>query len=92
MKEIVVYERARVLKAAKNFLGGGGVVMTFQRDAWEGLRSLNDPPYSIATAREGKLKGMVNDMQEVRLYGLPPTRLVGPCRQALVRALEDASG
>lgn len=91
MREVFAYERARVLKAAKEFLAGGGVVMTFQRDAWAGLRSRNDPPYSVATARQGKLKGMVNDMQNMRLYGLPPTRLVGPCRQALARVLEDAS-
>ena len=89
MKEVLHYERARVLKAAKGFLGDGGIVITFQKDAWEGLRSPKDPAYHINSAKQGKLTGMVNGIKNYRLYGLPPTRLVGPCRKVLAHVVED---
>lgn len=87
MKKLEKSERDRILKVAKSFLSSRGIVVTFQRNAWEGLRSEGDPNYSINSAREGKLIGTLRGMANVPLYGVPPTRLLGPCRQVLGKFL-----
>jgi hypothetical protein len=87
MEELESFERARVLEAADKFLNKEGMAVTFQKNAWEGLCSEHDPPYNIAAAKEGKLRGSLRGMKRVSLYGVPPTRLVGPCRRVLERFL-----
>lgn len=87
MEELESFERERVLEAAKKFLNNRGIAVTFQKDAWEGLCSEHDPPYSITSAKEGTLRGRVRGMKNVPLYGVPPTRLVGPCRRVLEQFL-----
>ncbi len=82
-KKVNELERDRVLNMAKNFIKRDGIVVTFQRDAWEGLRSKNDALYAIAEAKEGKLKGSLQGRQGVRLACVPPTRLLGPSRDML---------
>ncbi len=82
------YERERLLKVTRTFLRKGGVVVTFHRSAWEGLRRDTDPEYSIHLAKAGDLNGHLNGMPEVPLYGIPPTRLVGPCRKVLKEKLK----
>ncbi len=83
LKDLEKFERDRILHVAKSFLTGRGIVVTFQRNAWEGLRSDGDPAYSIESARKGKLKGHLKGMPKFPLYGVPPTRLIGPCRKIL---------
>jgi hypothetical protein len=82
-------ERDRVINIARKFIKGDGVVVTFQRDAWEGLRSKKDPPYAVIKAREGKLKGSMHGMEGIHLMGVPPTRLLGPSREILRRTLSE---
>ena len=88
MEELESFERGRVFQAAEKFLNNGGRAVTFQRGAWEGLRSEHDPPYSITAAKEGKLRGRLRGMKKVPLYGVTPTRLVGPCRRVLRQFFE----
>jgi hypothetical protein len=83
LKDLERFERDRILHAAKSFLTGRGIVVTFQRNAWEGLRADGDPAYSIDSARQGKLKGNLKGLPKIPLYGVPPTRLIGPCREIL---------
>ena len=87
MEELEKFERERVLEAAEKFLKNGGVAITFQKDAWEGLRSEHDPQYSINAAKEGKLMGRLRGTKNISLHGVPPTRLVGPCRMVLKQFL-----
>jgi hypothetical protein len=87
MEALERFERGRVLEAAKKFLSNGGIAVAFQKNAWEGLRSEHDPPYSIIAAMEGKLRGHLRGMKNVPLYGVPPTRLIGPCRRVLEQFL-----
>ena len=89
MREITRHEQARLLKVSKKFLGKAGIVTVFQKDAWEGLRSPPDPVFHIESAKQGNLKGKVNSMPHYRLYGLPPTRLTGPCRRVLRGVIKD---
>ncbi len=83
MRGVIHDERGRVLSVVKRFLGDRGTVITFQRDAWEGLRSPGDPAYHIDSAKRGRLVGVVHGSGNYGLYGLPPTRLTGPCRRVL---------
>ncbi|MEW6667900.1 MAG: hypothetical protein AB1512_22040 [Thermodesulfobacteriota bacterium] len=86
-EHIEACETERILHVAKRFLAGRGLAVTFQRNAWEGLRSENDPHYSIEKAREAKLRGSLKGMPHVRLLGVPPTRLLGPARDVLHKLL-----
>jgi hypothetical protein len=87
LKRLEPYERERVLEAVKRFLIPGGVAVTFQKDAWNGLRSVNDPEYIIELAKAGKLRGTLNGLPHIPLLGVPPTRLVGPTRKVLRQVL-----
>jgi len=81
------YERQRVIEVVKRFLVPGGVTVTFQKDAWNGLRSVNDPEYSIDLAKAGKLRGTLGAFPRIALLGVPPTRLMGPARRVLRQLL-----
>jgi hypothetical protein len=86
---VIELEKARILHVTRNFMNREGIVVTFQKSAWEGLRSENDPFYSISKARGGGLRGVLRGMPHVRLLGAPPTRLIGPARDALRRLLSE---
>jgi hypothetical protein len=86
-KRVHELERGRILNIARKFIKGDGIVVTFQKDAWEGLRSMDNPAYNLTKAREGKLRGSLHGMEGVRLACVPPTRLLGPSRDMLRRTL-----
>ena len=89
MRRLEVEERERVLKCAKEFLSPDGAVVAFQKNAWNGLCSENDPKYDIKLARAGGLKGKLIGNSKIPLYCVPPTRLAGPCRSILKKVLKD---
>ena len=78
---------AEALKCASDFLLTDGVVVSFQKNAWNSLKSDEDPRYDIDLAKAGKLKGKIKNCPGVSLFGVPPTRLVGPCREVLNKVL-----
>ena len=86
-KRVNELERSRILNIAKKFIKEDGIVVTFQKDAWEGLRSMDNPAYNLTKAREGKLRGSLHGREGVRLACVPPTRLLGPSRDMLRRTL-----
>ncbi len=51
----------RVFECAKEFVTPDGAVVTFQKNAWNALRSDEDLPYSIDLAKAAKLKGGVEE-------------------------------
>jgi len=75
-------ERDRVIEIAKGFIKRKGAVVAFQKNAWDALRRDSDQPYRISEARACKLKGTVRGTK-TPLFGVPPTRLTNPCRDAL---------
>ena len=90
MAQVESAERERIIRYAREFLEPGGVAVAFQKNAWEGLRSEGDPPYSIDLAKTGKLAGSLAGMTDIPLFGVPPTRLIRPCRSVLrQRLLEE---
>ena len=89
LERLEPYERERVIAVVKRFLVSGGVAVTFQKDAWNGLRSVNDPEYSIELAKAGKLRGTLNGLPHMSLLGVSPTRLLGPTRKVLRHMLAE---
>jgi hypothetical protein len=87
MKKLEDEESLRVIECAKNFLKPKGVVVTFQKNAWNGLKSEGDISYSIENAKKGVLVGTLKDMPNIPLLGVPPTRLSGPCSRVLRQLL-----
>ena len=87
MSRLESAERDRIIRYARKFLEPGGVAVAFQKNAWERLRSEGDPPYSIDLAKGGELKGSLAGIADVPLLGVPPTRLIGPCREVLRQLL-----
>jgi hypothetical protein len=82
-------EQSRVLECARKFVKPKGVVVTFQKNAWNGLRSDDDPGYDINLAKTGRLKGILKGSGGIPLLCVPPTRLSGPCRHVLKRIVKD---
>jgi len=89
MERLEPFERERIMGVITRFLEPGGAVVTFQKDAWNGLRSFYDPQYSIYLAKAGKLTGTVNGLPHIPLFGVPPTRLIGPSSKILRHILTE---
>ncbi len=77
------WEQKRVVKTVHEFVTPDGAVVTFQKNAWNALRSPHDPTYHSELAKAGKLVGKLKNNPAVSLYCVPPTRLAGPCRNVL---------
>jgi hypothetical protein len=89
IKTVFDDERDRIVKIAEDFLAAGGAVLTFQKDAWESLRSLDDQEYALKYAKRGELRGTLIGSRNIPLYGLPPTRLTGPCQKVLAQVATE---
>jgi hypothetical protein len=87
LRRLEVEETRRVIKSTKNFLSPDGAAVTFQKNAWNGLKSDEDMPYGIEQAKKGRLKGTLKDLPHIPLLGAPPTRLSGPCSWILRQLL-----
>ena len=87
MRRLEEAETERVLQCSKRFLPTGGIVVSFQKNAWNSLKSDEDPVYDINLAKAGKLMGRLKNCSGVSLFGVPPTRLLGPCRDVLREVL-----
>ena len=83
LRRLELEESRRIIECAKEFLSGNGVVVTFQKNAWNGLKSDEDISYSIGNAKKGKLVGTLKGMPNTTLLGVSPTRLSGPCSRVL---------
>jgi len=82
-------ESARILKLAEEFINPKGAAIAFQKNAWNTLRSESDPQYSIGAARAATLKGTLKAHGDLPLFCVPPTRLSGPCANALRRLRKE---
>jgi len=87
LRRLERFETGRVIECAKKFVTRNGVLVSFQKNAWNSLCSDGDPPYDINLAKAGKLRGRLKNRPDILLFGVPPTRLVGPCRKILSKML-----
>jgi len=89
MRRLEVEKSYRIIECSKEFLSGNGVVVTFQKNAWNGLKSDGDVSYSRENAKKEKLIGTLKSMPNIPLLGIPPTRLSGPCSRVLRQLLKQ---
>lgn len=82
-------ETQRIISCAKKFVQNKGAVITFQKNAWENLRSEKDLEYTIDRAKNDKLVGRLKGNSDIQLFGVSPTRLVGPCCDSLRRIKKE---
>lgn len=92
MKRLEIAERERIIECARQFLTNDGAVIAFQKNAWNALKSAPEPQYRLDAAMSGRLKGTLIGRSGIPLYGVPPTRLAGPCRKILSRFLYQRYG
>ncbi len=85
LRRLEAEESKRITKCAKAFIGDDprGKVVTFQKNAWNGLRSNQNPEYKRDMAKDAKLMGCLRDQPKIPIFGVPPTRLAGPARNVL---------
>lgn len=88
MRRLEEAEMERVFESSKDFLGEDGVAVSFQKNAWNTLKSNEDPAYDIRLAKAGKLMGKLKGHSGISLFGVPPTRIITPCREGLKRVLK----
>jgi hypothetical protein len=89
LRKLEQEESSRLFKLAEKFINPKGAAIAFQKNAWNGLRSENEPEYSIGAARAGRLIGTLKGCNDLALLCVPPTRLAGPCRRALTQMLKN---
>ena len=91
LRRLEAEESKRITKCAKAFIGDDprGKVVTFQKNAWDGLKSDGDISYGIEDAKMGKLLGSLKGKPNIPLLGVPPTRLSGPCFRVLCQLLNE---
>ncbi|MFC1515795.1 hypothetical protein ACFL7E_03450 [Thermodesulfobacteriota bacterium] len=87
LRRLEIEETQRVLECAKKFLKHNGIAVTFQKNAWNGLKSDSDIPYKLKDAQKGKLISTLKDLPKIPLLCVPPTRLSGPCSRVLRQLL-----
>lgn len=87
MKRLEEAERERIIECSRDFLSNNGIVVSFQKNAWNTLKSDGDLPYDINLAKAGKLIGKMKKCPDIDLFGVPPTRIIAPCRDGLMRVL-----
>ncbi len=71
---ISLQEENRIAILVSRFIGSTGGIITFQKDAYEGVRSHETRTYDINKARLYELKGKYKSGQHIFLAGAPPTR------------------
>jgi hypothetical protein len=88
MRRLEEAETGRVIQSARSFVTGNGAVISFQKNVWNSLSSKGDAPYDIKLAKEGRLIGGLKNRRNILLFGVPPTRLVGPCQETLSKMVK----
>jgi len=72
---ISLQEENRIDRQISRFIGSTGGIITFQKDAYNRVRSHNTPAYYKPLALRGLLQGKYKSGQKIFLAGAPPTYL-----------------
>lgn len=84
------FNRLRV--SLKKFMPINGIVVAFQKDAFNALRSAATLPYSLGACLAGSLIGSIKESPNIFLGAVPPTRLIrtSQARQAFLKVNKEA--
>ena len=69
-------ERNRIARMIREFLSPNGAVMTFQKDAYLAIKSSTCSDYTLDKAKAGSLIGNCHCDSDIKLFCLPPTRIL----------------
>ena len=69
-------EKERMERIIGEFVSPDGAVVTFQKDAYLAIKSAATPGYELPKAKAGHLIGNCQCDSDIRLFCLPPTRLL----------------
>jgi len=74
LRKIGDYEKNRIAQIISEFVSPAGAVITFQKDAYQAIKSLESPNYTLVGAKAGQLIGNCQCNSGISLFCLPPTR------------------
>ncbi len=74
------FEEKRILKLVSRFIGSTGGIISFQKDAYNHVRSPETPEHKLTLAFQGQLRGKAKSNQNIFLAGSPPTRMIQTLR------------
>ena len=90
LRKITECEKARVEGIIRKSLSPKGAVFAFQKDAYSEIKSSKSPDYDFDKAKKEGLIGVCQCDHNVRLFCLPPTRLMqGKKSLALLRNFRE---
>jgi hypothetical protein len=81
-------ETDRVISSIQSFILNEGIVVTFQKNCWDSLKSDTDRKYSSDIVKKKGLSGTARGFPKVTLLCVPPTRWAGPSCRVLKRLLK----
>lgn len=76
LAQIGEHEKERVDGIIRDFVSPNGAVIAFHKEAYQAIKSLESPDYTLAKAKAGHLIGNCQCDPGVNLFCLPPTRLL----------------
>jgi len=71
-------ERDRVMSRIHSFIPNKGIVVTFQKNCWESLKSDTDPVYSSPVVKREGLKGHSERISQSNTFMCSSDSLCGP--------------
>ncbi|WKZ27741.1 MAG: hypothetical protein QY330_04285 [Candidatus Dojkabacteria bacterium] len=74
MQNIAMAERERLGRIVRNFMSDGGLIIAFQKDAYENLSHAEAPAYGRDSALQNGLIAYYDGNPDVMVAGSPPTR------------------
>lgn len=81
-------ESDRVLAKIHTFIPNEGIVVTFQKNCWDSLKSDTDIEYSSRIVNKKGIRGKVRGFPKVTFMCAPPTRLSGSSCRVLQQLLK----
>jgi len=69
-------EQKRIRRIVENFMPDGGVIIAFQKDAYNGVVTKEASGYSLRGALAGELEAKSGLHPKVKVFGVPPTRFL----------------
>jgi hypothetical protein len=75
-KQVTNCERKRLADLINHFLAPNGIVIAFQKDAYQEIKSNESPDYSLDRAKRGEIESQCRFDPKIKIYCLAPTRLM----------------
>jgi hypothetical protein len=88
LRKLQIEENKRFFKNLKQFMPHGGTVVTFQKNAWNSLKSANAEDYSQKIVNSTGIINILSKRPDITFICVPPTRLATVSCGIIKRCLE----